>query len=85
MIKVAACAFAANLTCLYLLHKQKSSEAHFKASMIFTSNDVIVNPGVIAAGILVSLLHSNMPDLVIAIIVFIRVMRGAYRILKLAE
>lgn len=85
MIIVAAFAFAANLTCLYLLQKHKSNEAHIKASMIFTSNDLIVNLGVIAAGILVSLLHSNLPDLLIATIVFIIVMRGAYRILQIAK
>jgi Co/Zn/Cd efflux system component len=35
------------------LQKSKSQEdAHMKASMIFTSNDVIINLGVIAAGIL---------------------------------
>ena len=85
MIVVAAFAFAANLVCLYLLQKQKSNEAHIKASMIFTSNDVIVNLGVIIAGVLVNVLNSNMPDLIIATIVFIIVMRGAYRILQLAK
>ena len=56
-----------------------------KASMIFTSNDIIINLGVIASGVLVYLLSSAVPDLVIGIVVFIIVIRGALRILKLAK
>lgn len=85
MIIVAALAFAANVVCLYLLNKQKSNEAHMRASMIFTSNDIIINLGVIAAGILVNLLSSNKPDLIIGCIVFIIVVRGASRILRISK
>ena len=56
-----------------------------KASMIFTSNDIIVNLGVIAAGILVIFTTSNKPDLIIGSIVFLLVMRGALRILRLGR
>ena len=56
-----------------------------KASMIFTSNDVIINLGVITAGVLVFLLNSNKPDLIIGSIVFIIVIRGTFRILKLGK
>ena len=51
---------------------------------IFTSNDIIVNSGVIAAGILASLLDSKIPDLIIGAIVFSFVIRGSIRILKLS-
>ncbi len=53
--------------------------------MIFTSNDVIINIGVILAGVLVFLTHSNLPDLVIGAIVFVIISRGAYRILQIAK
>jgi Co/Zn/Cd efflux system component len=56
-----------------------------RASWIFTSNDILVNLGVIAAGILVLLTNSNKPDLIIGTLVFALVMRGAFRILKLAK
>jgi Co/Zn/Cd efflux system component len=86
MITVSALALVANSICLYLLQKSKSKEeAHMKASMIFTSNDVIINSGVIVAGLLVNWLNSNLPDLVIGGIVFIIVIRGAVRILKLGK
>ncbi len=83
MIIVALLALIANAFSLYLLQKSKSKEPHMKASMIFTSNDVVVNLGVIFAGILVYLTKSAIPDLTIGILVFIFVFRGALRILKL--
>jgi Co/Zn/Cd efflux system component len=85
MIIVSIFALIANGICLRLLQKSKSEDAHMKASMIFTSNDVIINLGVIAAGILVFVLNSNYPDLIIGAIVFMIVIRGAFRILKLGK
>ncbi len=86
MIIVSVFALIANGICLYILQKSKSKEeAHMKASMIFTSNDVIINLGVIIAGVLVNLLDSNKPDLIIGTIVFILVIQGAFRILKLSK
>ena len=86
MIFISILALIANGICLYLLQKSKSKEeAHMKASMIFTSNDVIINFGVIIAGILVNWLNSNKPDLIIGAIVFVLVIQGAFRILKLGK
>lgn len=85
MIGVSVLALIANSVCLYLLQKSKSKEAHMKASMIFTSNDVIINSGVIVAGVLVLLTQSRYPDLVVGTIVFLVVVRGAIRILKLGK
>lgn len=86
MIGVAALALLGNALCLYLLQKSKSREqAHMQASMIFTSNDVIINLGVITAGLLVSWLNSNLPDLIIGTMVFFLVIQGARRILKLGS
>jgi len=85
MIGVSILALIANGVCLYLLQKSKSNEAHMKASMIFTSNDVIINAGVILAGVLVLLTQSKYPDLIIGSIVFLIVVKGAFRILKLGK
>jgi len=85
MIIVSTFALVANGICLFLLQKSKSSEAHMRASMIFTSNDIIINLGVIIAGLLVNWLHSGIPDLIIGIIVFALVIQGALRILKLSN
>ena len=85
MIIISLLALAGNTICLYLLQKSKSQEAHMQASMIFTSTDVIVNLGVIVAGIIVSLTASKLPDLIVGAIVFALVGRGAYRILQLSK
>jgi Co/Zn/Cd efflux system component len=85
MIIVSIFALIANGICLRLLQQSKSEDAHMKASMIFTSNDIIINLGVIAAGLLVFVLNSNYPDLIIGAIVFMIVFRGAFRILKLGK
>lgn len=85
MIIISILALVGNLASLWLINKAKSEEAHMQASAIFTSNDIIVNGGVILAGVLVYYLDSKLPDLAIGGIVFAFVMRGAIRILKLAK
>lgn len=85
MILVSLFALVGNAISLYLLQKQRSSEVHMQASAIFTSNDVVVNLGVIGAGCLVFLTSSKLPDLIVGIIVFLIVARGAFRILRLSR
>lgn len=83
MIIISLLALVGNSISLYILQRSKSKEAHIQASMIFTSNDVIANIGVIAAGIIVYFTGSKIPDLTIGSIVFLLVGRGALRILKM--
>jgi Co/Zn/Cd efflux system component len=85
MIVVSVLALMANTVCLLLLNKAKSNDAHIKASWIFTSNDIIVNIGVICAAVLVIFSKSNIPDLIVGALVFALIMRGAFRILKLSK
>ncbi len=85
MIIISFLALAGNAICLYLLQKSRSREAHMQASVIFTSTDVIVNLGVIVAGVAVYLTTSKLPDLIVGTIIFMLVGRGAYRILQLSK
>ncbi|MBL4710435.1 MAG: cation transporter [Flavobacteriales bacterium] len=86
MIVVSIFALLANGACLYLLQLSKSKkDAHMQASMIFTSNDVIINIGVIIAALFVNWTKTSLPDLIIGSIVFIIVLRGAFRILRLSK
>lgn len=85
MIVVAALALVANTVCLWLLQRERSAEAHMQASQIFTSNDIVINGGVIVSGALVYLLGVRWPDLVVGAVVFVIVLRGAVRILKLSR
>ncbi len=85
MIVISLIALAGNVASLLVLQRAKTDEVHMKASMIFTSNDIIANLGVILAGGIVYFTQSKIPDLVIGAIVFLLVARGALRILKLAK
>ena len=85
MIIISLLALAGNAASLWLLNRSRSGEAHIQASKIFTSNDVVINIGVIIAGVLVYLTSSRLPDLVVGSIVFLIVIRGAFRILKLGR
>lgn len=85
MIIISVLALIGNGICLYILQKSKSKEAHMQASMIFTSNDVIANIGVIVAGGLVYLTNSKYPDLIVGTIVFVIVGLGAIKIFKLSK
>lgn len=86
MMVVASLALGANMLCIVILQKANNGqEAHIKASMIFTANDVIINLGVIAAAVLVRIFENNKPDLIIGALVFVLVSQGAWRILKLGK
>ncbi len=85
MIGISILALAANSVCLWLLQRMKSGDPHIKASVIFSANDVIINLGVVVAGLLVWWLNSRIPDLIVGIIVFLIVLRGAVKMLKLSR
>lgn len=85
MMGISLLALTGNVACLWLLQQSKSTDAHMQASMIFTSNDVVVNLGVILAGGFVFLTSSRYPDLVVGIIVFGMVVTGAIRIFKISN
>lgn len=85
MMGISFLALLGNSVSLYLLNRSRNQQAHMQASQIFTSNDVIANIGVIVAGGLVYLTKSGLPDLLIGLIVFALVARGAFRIFQLAK
>lgn len=85
MIWMSALALIANAYCLWLLEQSRSKDAHIQASVIFSANDVIINLGVIISGLAVWYFESRLPDLIVGAIVFLIVIRGAIRILKLSR
>lgn len=85
MIGISLLALIGNSISLYLLQAHKKGDVHMRATWICTSNDVLVNVGVILAGVLVYLTGSKIPDLVIGTIAFALVGRAAFQILKIAR
>lgn len=83
MVSIATLALAANVTCLLLLARHRDGGAHMRASWIFSTNDVLANLGVMAAGALVAWTGSAVPDLVVGAAVASLVLAGAYRIFRL--
>jgi len=85
MIGISLIALLGNVISLIILQRNQDQEAHMQASRIFTANDVVVNLGVITAGVLVWLTNSQIPDLVIGAMIFVVVARGAWRIVRLSR
>ncbi len=83
MMGMGTIALLANIVCLLLIFKSRNQGAHMKASWIFSANDVLANAGVIIAGTLVALTGSQIPDLIIGVIIGFIVLNGARRILSL--
>lgn len=83
MMAIAFLALIANVGCLLLIAKHREGGAHMKASWIFSTNDVVINVGVITAGALVAWSGSHYPDLIVGAIVGVIVLNGARRILAL--
>lgn len=82
MIAMGFVALIANVWCLWLLAKHRHGDVNFRASWIFSANDVIANVGVILSGGLVIVFGSQIPDLAIGAIIAAIVIRGGLRILK---
>jgi len=82
MMGVGLIALVANSICLSLISKHRDGGIHMRASVIFSTNDVIANIGVIVSGALVWALGTRSPDLVIGLIIAAVVLRGGIHILK---
>lgn len=85
MMSMALVNFVLNLFCLRLLKRHRGGDINFKASAIFTSNDSIVNLAIILSGALVMWFESNVPDLLIGIVVSAIAIRGGKEILSEAS
>lgn len=85
MMTMAAVNAALNLVCLRLLRRHRGEDVNFKASSIFTSNDSIVNGAIVLSGALVMWLGSNVPDLVLGLVVAGIAANGGREILREAS
>lgn len=85
MIATAVVNAATNVVNLRLLRPRQDQGVHLKASMIFTSNDMVANLGIALSGLAVMLFRSPLPDLLIGIVVVAIVMKGGWEILEQAR
>jgi Co/Zn/Cd efflux system component len=82
MMAMAALNAALNFVCLRLLKRHRGEDVNFKASAIFTNNDSIVNLAIVLSGALVMWWGSNLPDLVLGIVVSVIAAQGGREILS---
>ncbi len=85
MILTALANAATNLLCLRLLRAHRAHGVHFRASWIFTTNDMLANAGIVLSGALVMLFNSPLPDLLIGLAVAGMVLKGGGDILREAH
>ncbi len=85
MIAIGLLALVANVASLFLLAPIRRGRVHLRAAWIFSTNDVLANVGVITSGLLVGLLGSRIPDLLIASVIAVIVVRGGLRIRRDAK
>ena len=85
MMAMAAVNAALNLVCLRLLRRHRGEDVNFKASAIFTSNDSLVNGAIVVSGALVMWLGSNVPDLILGVVVAGIAANGGREILREAS
>lgn len=81
MMAMAAVNAALNIVCLRLLKRHRGEDVNFKASAIFTNNDSIVNLAIVLSGALVMWWGSNLPDLVLGVVVALIAANGGREIL----
>ena len=82
MIMVGAAALAANVSCLWLLRKQRRGEIHIRASWIFTRTDALANLATIFGGGLVLATGSALPDLIVGAAIALIVLYGSFEIVR---
>lgn len=82
MMAMAAVNAALNLVCLRLLKRHRGQDVNFKASTIFTNNDSIVNLAIVLSGALVMWWGSNLPDLVLGLVISAIAVNGGREILS---
>lgn len=81
MMGIGFLALIANSICLSLILRHRDGGVHMRASVIFSTNDVVANIGVILAGLSVLILDSRYPDLVIGLVISAIVLRGGIKII----
>jgi len=85
MMAAAAVNALLNVFCLRLLKRHRGEDVNFKASAIFTNNDSLVNGAIVLSGALVMWWQTNLPDLVLGILVAAIAAKGGLDILAEAK
>jgi Co/Zn/Cd efflux system component len=81
MTGFAVLGLAANCLCLYLLWRHRNEDINMNSVWECSRNDIASNLSVIFAGVGVWVFGSGIPDLIVASLLFIILIRSAFRVL----
>ena len=73
---------AANSVCLYLLTAHKTDDVNMSSVWECSRNDILTNLSVLATAVLVWLTQSGWPDLMVAALLSILLLRSSFRVLR---
>jgi len=82
MFSIAGLALLVNVLCFALLYRSRNGDINIRASWICSRNDMIMNVGVIVSALLVAQLKMAWPDLLIATVIAVIVLRSALKVIK---
>lgn len=81
---MALVALIANATCLVLLTRHRNDDLNLRSTWLCSRNDIIANTGVILAAGSVYLTTSQVPDLLIGLMITYLFLRSAWSVLRAA-
>ena len=82
MFGMSALALIANLSCLMLLSRHKADDINMRSTWICSRNDIIANTSVFVAAALVAITHSNLPDVVVGLLITCIFLKSATTVLR---
>ncbi len=75
-------ALAANASCLFFLSRHKSDDINMRSTWLCSRNDIIANTSVFLAAVFVAMTHSNLPDLIVGLLITTIFLKSAISILR---
>ena len=82
MFYMSLLALAANASCLFFLSRHKSDDINMRSTWLCSRNDIIANTSVFLAAVLVAMTHSNLPDLIVGLLITTIFLKSSISILK---
>ncbi|RTE85860.1 MULTISPECIES: cation transporter [Gammaproteobacteria] len=82
MLWIAGLALIVNIACFLLLYSHRNGDINIRASWICSRNDMIMNIGVIVSALMVAELSTAWPDLLIASVIALFVLKSALTVIS---
>ena len=84
MSSIGVLALVVNVSCFFLLHRFRNGDINHRASWIYSHNDMVANPGVIAAAALVVWFAAPWPDWIVGGLIAALIIHSAFGIIRSA-